>query len=57
LERHAYAPELNKLHLFTGDSIRVPGATTIDAARQMAQPKLLQIEADFNKKFPMKAAA
>lgn len=32
LERHAYAPELNKLHLVNGTEIYTPRCTDIDSA-------------------------
>jgi len=32
LERHSFAPELNKLHLVDGRIYSVPGMTTIEAA-------------------------
>lgn len=32
LERHAYGPELNKLHLLSGETISTPNKTTIDNA-------------------------
>jgi uncharacterized protein (UPF0332 family) len=32
LEVHAYAPELNKLHMNNGDTYRVPGITDIESA-------------------------
>lgn len=32
LERHKYAPELNRLHLKNGTSISVPGCTSIGQA-------------------------
>lgn len=39
LERHAYAPELNTLHLRGGGRVRVPGVRTISEARRQAFPK------------------
>tara|TARA_R110000787_G_scaffold43760_2_gene107194 strand:+ start:383 stop:784 length:402 start_codon:yes stop_codon:yes gene_type:complete len=39
LERHAYAPELNRLHLLGGVSIKTPQAITIDAAIALAVRK------------------
>lgn len=39
LERHAYAPELNKLHLRGGGTFNVPGVRTIGEARRVAFPK------------------
>lgn len=39
LERHAYAPELNRLHLTNGLTVPVPGCTTIAQARKAAWPR------------------
>lgn len=39
LERHIYAPELNKLHLENGIVIPCPNANTIREARQDLFPK------------------
>ena len=36
LERHRYAPELNKLHTYDGDEFRVPQATNFAEAKQIA---------------------
>lgn len=36
LERHKYAPELNTLHTYEGDQLRVPQATNFDEAKQIA---------------------
>ena len=37
LERHAYAPELNRLHLVDGTEICVPRCTDIDSAVEYVQ--------------------
>ncbi len=40
LERHAYAPELNKVHLLrTGKTLPAPGCRTIEQARQEVFPE------------------
>ncbi len=39
LERHAYAPELNRLHLKSGASFPVPHCTTIAQAIKRISPK------------------
>ena len=39
LERHAYAPEMNKLHLRAGKPVSVPQCKTIKEARNKAFPK------------------
>lgn len=36
LERHSYSPELNKLHLTTGEVLRAPQCTTIEQAAKYA---------------------
>jgi len=36
LERHRYAPELNKLHTYEGEALRVPNANNFDEAKQIA---------------------
>lgn len=36
LERHRYAPELNTLHTYEGDQLRVPNANNFDEAKQIA---------------------
>ena len=40
LERHAYAPELNKLHLTSGKIYKVPQQTTIKNAINYINSKL-----------------
>lgn len=44
LERHTYAPELNKLHFINGQSISVSGKTTIEEAIKTIESNPLTIE-------------
>ena len=39
LERHQYAPELNKIHLSDGTVVNAPGITTIEKAEQYLKEK------------------
>jgi hypothetical protein len=41
LERHAYAPEMNKLHLVGGKIYRVPQQTNINQAITYVNSRLL----------------
>lgn len=39
LERHQYAPELNKIHLSDGTVVKSPGITNIEKAKQYLKEK------------------
>ena len=42
LERHAYAPELNKLHFVNGKTYTVAGKTDVDSAIKQVASELMQ---------------
>jgi hypothetical protein len=44
LERHRYAPELNKAHLEDGRTVKVPGCTTIQSALELMNQNKVPFE-------------